>query len=133
MELPNEILDRIFMMCDSEDIRNWESYERLNRNTFMKKKDKNQWCAVRNNNKIGLDYLCTTQEFLDVAFRCAIREKSLEMVKYTVEKGADIFAKNHYAFREACRNGSIDIMSYLVLLYTDEQLAHLELYMDFLR
>ncbi len=119
--LPNEILDRIFLMSDSEDIKNWESYERLNRNTFLKKKDKNQWCAVKNNNKIGIDYLCTNQKFLDVAFRCAIRENNLEMVKYTVDKGANISAENHFALIFACRSLNADLVEYILNLYSDDE------------
>ncbi len=55
--LPNEILDKIFLMSSSVDIRIWESYERLSKITFMKKKHSNLVDACREGNILGVRFL----------------------------------------------------------------------------
>ena len=50
----------------------------------------------------------------DTGLRAASRYGYLEMVKYLVENGADIHARNDNALREASRYGHLDIVKYLV-------------------
>ena len=46
--------------------------------------------------------------------RCASRKGNIEMMKYLISKGADITAKKHYAVRYASRYGHLNVVKLLV-------------------
>lgn len=115
MVLPNEILDNVFLLSDTEDIRNWEHYERLNRNTFLKKKDRNVLNAIIGGNLLGVKYLLSQGADRSVALMYAGCYGQLEIAKYLVAAGgADIHAWNDRALRHAAGNGHLEVVKYLV-------------------
>lgn len=109
--LPNEILHKIFMYCDSEDIRKWKKYERLDKYTFLKKKDKCPVYAVKSGNIIGLKYLVETGfPIEDDYLLCAARRGNIGIVKFCVESGVKTL---DVALINACIYGKIKVVKYL--------------------
>jgi ankyrin repeat protein len=63
----------------------------------------------------------------DYALGCCAEMGHLEMVKYLVEQGADIHAKDDSALRWSAEKGHLDVVDYLM-----EQGADINAYDDFL-
>lgn len=138
-QLPNEILDKIFLMSSSRDIRRWESYERLNKTTFLKKKhdieaskegnikalkylveqgvklhanEESPLCWASGNGHLEVVlFLVEMNIDLDVttALSNACYNSHVEIVEFLVEMGADLHALHGDAFKCACDNGKIGI------------------------
>lgn len=116
MLLPNELLDKIFMLSNCSDIKNWENFERMNKNTFMKKKDSCVLEAAFAGNLIGLkyhlhlveNYICNSD--LSYVFYAAISSGNIEVVKYFVELGIPLPV---ISAGTAVRSGNLDVLKYL--------------------
>lgn len=55
---------------------------------------------------------------------CAAEEGHLEIVKYLVSKGCDIFSDNFYALQSAAYEGHLDVVKYLVSIGGDVTVAN---------
>lgn len=94
MYIPNEVIDKVLMFCDSDDINRWESYEKMFETTFLKKRYSSITEASRYGNLMCVKYLVSVGADIhvddDYSLRCSARYGHLEVVKYLVSLGADI-------------------------------------------
>ncbi len=67
------------------------------------------------NQYINEDYSLTlNNQLINDSFKSACRNDHLNVVKYLVEKGADIHVNNEIALRNAIYYGNIDVIKFLV-------------------
>ena len=51
---------------------------------------------------------------IDKIFMCVCKNVCLKLVKFLLENGTNIHAKNDYALRWTCVNGHLDVAKFLV-------------------
>ncbi len=128
--LPNEILDKVFLLCSSRDINNWESYEHLSRLTFMKKKHDNLIEACKEGNitcvkfliENGVDDVCrpischtpNTKKYDrdDCSLLLACGFDHIEIVKFLVKR--DVHKCKDIALYKSSYRGDIQTVRFLV-------------------
>jgi ankyrin repeat protein len=119
VSLPNEIIDKIMMESSPTDIKRWKDFERMNKRTYLKKKNSTLTEAASEGNLLGVEYLLQNGADLEregyIALFQAAANNHLNVVRYLMIKGVDISGINgYYMLSAVISNGHIDVLKYLL-------------------
>jgi ribosomal protein L30/L7E len=114
MTLPNEIIDKIFLFSNSQSIIRWKDYQKMNKTTFLKKKDSILETAIESDNIIGVKYLLSSgyDTYKKYMFEIAVERGHLDIIQYFLQ--IDKTADARYAILESCYRGHLHTVKYLV-------------------
>jgi hypothetical protein len=114
MQLPLEVLERIFFYCDTSDINAWKSI--VPRRVYLCKKDHNVAMAAGRGNIRGLKYFMERDaDFVDMALDWAAQMGQLESVRFFVENCFSLVSRMiRDALYSAYKGNYLEIVKYLL-------------------